>query len=135
MGRNSVLGPMEWMSFGLSFILVLLTIGALYYLFLRFGLGTMPVKMERRMKVVETLAVGPRQKIVLLRVGGREVLVGVTAQQMHALADWPIDTPEAVPKAVIEPMHVTRVATKTKSLRERLGAFGFGAKSNKGERS
>ena len=82
-----MLGPMEWMSFGLSFLLVLLTIGALYFLFLRFGLGAMPVKTERRMKVVETLAVGPRQKIVLLRVAGREVLVGVTAQQMHALAD------------------------------------------------
>jgi flagellar protein FliO/FliZ len=135
MGRTSVLGPMEWMSFGLSFLLVLLTIGALYFLFLRFGLGAMPVKTERRMKVVETLAVGPRQKIVLLRVAGREVLVGVSAQQMHALADWPMDTEVVVAKAVVEPTHVTRVATKTKSLRERLGAFGFGAERDTGGRS
>jgi flagellar protein FliO/FliZ len=135
MGRTSVLGPMEWMSFGLSFFLVLLTIGALYFLFLRFGLGAMPVKTERRMKVVETLAVGPRQKIVLLRVAGREVLVGVTAQQMHALADWPMEPEVAVAKAVVDPTYVTRVEAKTKSLRERFGVFGFGAARDKGGRS
>ena len=130
-----MLGPMEWMSFGLSFLLVLLTIGALYFLFLRFGLGALPVKTGRRMKVVETLAVGPRQKIVLLRVAGREVLVGVTAQQMHALADWPMEPEVAVAKAVVDPTHVTRVGAETKSLRERFGVFGFGAERDKGGRS
>jgi len=135
MGRTSVLGPMEWMSFGLSFILVLLTIGALYFLFHRFVLGAMPMKIERRMKVVETLAVGPRQKIVLMRVAGREVVIGITAQQMNTLVEWPLEIDAPVAKAVMEPLPEVRAATKTKSLRELFGAVGFGTKSDQGGRS
>ena len=135
MGRTSVLGPMEWMSFGLSFILVLLTIGALYFLFHRFVLGAMPMKIERRMKVVETLAVGPRQKIVLMRVAGREVVIGITAQQMNTLAEWPLEVDAPVAKVVMEPLPVVRAATKAKSLREMFGAVGFGTKSDQVGRS
>jgi len=135
MGRTSVLGPMEWMSFGLSFILVLLTIGALYFLFHRFVLGAMPMKIERRMKVVETLAVGPRQKIVLMRVAGREVVIGITAQQMNTLVEWPLEVDAPVAKVVMEPLPEVRAATKTKSLRELFGAVGFGTKSDQGGRS
>jgi len=135
MGRTSVLGPMEWMSFGLSFILVLLTIGALYFLFHRFVLGAMPMKIERRMKVVETLAVGPRQKIVLMRVAGREVVIGITAQQMNTLVEWPLEIDAPVAKAVMEPLPEVRAATKTKSLREMFGAVGFGTKSDQVGRS
>jgi flagellar protein FliO/FliZ len=80
---------MEWMSFGLSFLLVLLTMGALYFLFHRFVLGGMPRRAEPRMRIAETLAVGPRQKIVLLRVNDREVLVGITGQTMCSLSEWP----------------------------------------------
>jgi len=126
---------MEWMSFGLSFILVLLTIGALYFLFHRFVLGAMPMKIERRMKVVETLAVGPRQKIVLMRVAGREVVIGITAQQMNTLVEWPLEIDAPVAKAVMEPLPEVRAATKTKSLREMFGAVGFGTKSDQVGRS
>ena len=135
MGRTSVLGPMEWMSFGLSFMLVLLTIGALYFLFHRFVLGAMPVKMERRMKVLETLAVGPRQKIVLMRVAGREVVIGITAQQMNALAEWPLEIDTPLATAVLEPLPEVRVASQKKSLREMFGAVGFSAKSDMGSRT
>jgi len=86
---------MEWMSFGLSFLLVLLTIGALYFLFHRFVLGAMPRRAEPRMRIAETLAVGPRQKILLLRINDREVLVGVTGQTMCSLSEWTC-TPEPV---------------------------------------
>lgn len=44
---------------------------------------------DARLQVVETLAIGPRQKIALLRLNDCEVLVGITAQQMTALAQWP----------------------------------------------
>ena len=135
MGGAGVLGPMEWLSFGLSFLLVLLTIGALYFLFHRFVLGAMPVKMERRMKVMETLAVGPRQKMVLLRIAGREVLVGITAQQMNALAEWPLEGGAVAAKAVVEPMPPARVAARTKTLRDMFGLSGFGAQGDKGGRS
>jgi flagellar protein FliO/FliZ len=80
---------MEWMSFGLSFLLVLLTMGALYFLFHRFVLGGMPRRAEPRIRIAETLAVGPRQKILLLRINDREVLVGITGQTMCSLSEWP----------------------------------------------
>lgn len=96
MGRSGQLGPMEWMSFGVSFLLVLLTIGALYFLFHRFVLGAMPRRAEPRIRIAETLAVGPRQKIVLIRINDREVLVGITGQNMCSLSEWPCAPEPAV---------------------------------------
>ena len=120
------LGPMEWMSFGLSFAFVLLTIGALYFLFHRFVLGTMPRRAEPRIKVLETLAVGPRQKIVLLRLGQREVLVGVTAQQMSALSEWPVDPATlAATTTVGESLAAQGAAGAQKSLRNIFNGVNF----------
>jgi flagellar biogenesis protein FliO len=45
----------------------------------------------RRMQIIESLSVGPRQKFALLRVGEHEVLVGITPTQMTSLAHWPAD--------------------------------------------
>jgi flagellar protein FliO/FliZ len=87
---------MEWLSFGLSFLLVLLAIGTLYFLFHRFVLGAMPRRVEPRIRIIETLAVGPRQKIVLLRTNDREVLVGITGQTMRSLSEWPCAPESAV---------------------------------------
>jgi flagellar protein FliO/FliZ len=39
--------------------------------------------------VIEAVSVGPRQKIALVRVGNREVLVGVSPTQLTALGSWP----------------------------------------------
>jgi flagellar biogenesis protein FliO len=41
------------------------------------------------LQVIEAVSVGPRQKIALVRVGGREVLVGVSPTQLTALGSWP----------------------------------------------
>lgn len=46
-------------------------------------------KNAPRLHTIETLSVGPRQKIVLIQVDGQDVLVGVTAHQMTALSPWP----------------------------------------------
>ena len=115
------------MSFGLSFAFVLLTIGALYFLFHRFVLGTMPRRAEPRIKVLETLAVGPRQKIVLLRLGQREVLVGVTAQQMNALSEWPVDpaTLAAAATTVGDPLANQGAAGGQRSLRNIFNGVNF----------
>ena len=51
--------------------------------------STMLRKKSQRMHTVETLSVGPRQKILLIQVDGQDVLVGVTAHQMTALSPWP----------------------------------------------
>ena len=44
---------------------------------------------QRQLRLVETLSVGPRQKIVLMEVDGQRLVVGVSPQQMQALGQWP----------------------------------------------
>jgi flagellar protein FliO/FliZ len=51
--------------------------------------STLLRKKNQRMHTLETLSVGPRQKILLIQVDGQNVLVGVTAHQMTALSPWP----------------------------------------------
>jgi flagellar biogenesis protein FliO len=38
---------------------------------------------------LETLSVGTRQKIMLIRVDDREILVGVSVHNMTVLSPWP----------------------------------------------
>jgi flagellar biogenesis protein FliO len=41
--------------------------------------------------VLETHIVGTRQRIILLRAKDREVLIGMTVNQITTLATWPAD--------------------------------------------
>src|SRR5574343_1922272 len=42
-------------------------------------------KGEARLKIVETLSIGPRQKIALVQLDGQDVLLGITVQSITAL--------------------------------------------------
>jgi len=69
----------------------------------------------RRMQVIESLSVGPRQKFALLRVGEHEVLVGITPTQMTSLAQWPAETsnqPSSTPSNSGSIIHATLSDTK-----------------------
>lgn len=73
-----------------SLVLVFGLMGALLW-----GLKRMQTQMGRsqpgrRLQIVESVAVGPRQKIALVRVDGHEVLVGLSPGQMTALGQWPV---------------------------------------------
>ena len=73
-----------------SLILVFGLMGALLW-----GLKRMQTQMGqslpgRRLQIVESVGVGPRQKIALVRVDGHEVLVGLSPGQMTALGQWPV---------------------------------------------
>jgi flagellar protein FliO/FliZ len=50
---------------------------------------------ERQIKHLETMSAGPRQKIILLRVKDREILVGISAGQINTLAQWQSDSSTA----------------------------------------
>ena len=43
----------------------------------------------RRLQIIESLSVGTRQKVALIRVGEREVLIGVSPTQINGIASWP----------------------------------------------
>ena len=52
---------------------------------------------QRQLRLVETLSVGPRQKIVLMEVDGQRRVGGVSPQQMPALGQWPAKGLPAAP--------------------------------------
>ena len=78
---TSATSHLDWASLAGNFLLVLvLLVGVLWLLRRMQGIkglqGLRPV--ARRLSVVEALSVGPRQKLALVRLDDREVLVGIT---------------------------------------------------------
>lgn len=49
---------------------------------------------ERRLQVLETLGVGTRQKLALVRVGQQEILISITPTQINTLGQWPVHAHE-----------------------------------------
>ena len=80
-----------------SFALVLALMAALLWALRKLQTRMGAQGTGRRMQIIESLSVGPRQKFALLRVGEHEVLVGITPTQMTSLAQWPADLSSAAP--------------------------------------
>ncbi len=78
----------DWLQYLLSFAFVIGLLLALLFTLRKLQNGAMLRKSSNRMQMLETLSVGPRQKIALIQVDGREVLIGSTAQHMTALSPW-----------------------------------------------
>jgi flagellar protein FliO/FliZ len=94
----------DWLQYALSFALVIGLLLALLWTLRKMQNGsTMLRKKNQRMHTVETLSVGPRQKILLIQVDGQDLLVGVTAHQMTALSPWPahLAMPAAITKETL----------------------------------
>jgi len=43
----------------------------------------------RRLQIIESISVGTRQKVALIRVGEREVLIGISPTQINGISSWP----------------------------------------------
>jgi len=67
----------------LGLILVLSIIAVLAWL-LR-GTGRFQFSTNSDLKIISSIALGPRERAVLLQVGEKQILVGVTAQQIQTL--------------------------------------------------
>jgi flagellar protein FliO/FliZ len=50
----------------------------------------------RRMQVLETLGVGTRQKLALVRVGEHEILISITPTQINSLGQWKVEPIEQI---------------------------------------
>ena len=96
MAASTPLGFTDWLSFAASFVLVLLLIGFLFFLLRRLGGGRLRPGNDKQISVLETQAMGNRQRIVLVRAKDREILLGMSMQQISTLAIW---SPEELAKA------------------------------------
>ena len=98
-----------------SFALVLAIMAALLWALRKLQSRLNSQNPGRRMQVIESLSVGPRQKFALLRVGEHEVLVGITPTQMTSLAQWPASTSSqfsSTPSDSASIIHATLSETK-----------------------
>ena len=114
---GSALPPIDWVQLVSSFLLVIGLL-ALALVWMKRLQRVAPGK-GRRIQVLETQATGPRQKMILVRVQGREVLVGVSPGRMDALGEW-----AAVEEAVnAAPPSEQPVSVPFSSAQEKLARF------------
>ncbi len=64
---------------------------ALYYALKKVGNIGLHRRHLRQLHLLETHTLGNRQRIVLVRAKDREILLGITAQQIAPLAEWPAE--------------------------------------------
>jgi len=86
--------PSQWLSLILSFALVLVLLLGTLWVLRRIGAAGLRPQAGRRLAIVESLWLGNRQRVVLLRVDQREILVGISAQGMTRLDAASAGTPE-----------------------------------------
>jgi len=92
MGTQLATG-VDWWRVGASMVLVFGLLGAMLWTLKRMKTLQIRHKGEPKLQVLETLTVGPRQKIALLQVGNRQVLVGMSPSQFTALGSWEDSAP------------------------------------------
>jgi flagellar protein FliO/FliZ len=89
---NNPIEPSQWLSMITSFILVIgLLVGTLWVL--RRMSGRSLRTAGGRLAIVESLWLGPRQRLALVRIDERELLVAITQQQVTLLTVLPPDRP------------------------------------------
>jgi flagellar biogenesis protein FliO len=86
-------------SISTSIVLVLAGVGGTYWAIRRHrNAGFFPSQSSEgvAIRVVSRVSLGPRQAAILIRVGAKQVLVGVGPQGTPSLlAAWPVDAPTA----------------------------------------
>ncbi|MFZ2738517.1 MAG: flagellar biosynthetic protein FliO [Burkholderiaceae bacterium] len=87
MGSTGV-SAIDWLRVAGSIVLVLLLLAALLWTLRRMKTLQSSQGGERKLHVIETISVGPRQKIALLQVANHQVLIGMSATQFTALGSW-----------------------------------------------
>ncbi len=90
----------DWLSFAASFGIVLALLGALLYVLKRMQNGSLLGLPQRRIRILESASLGPRQKLVLLRVKDQDLLIGVSVQQISTLASFPLTDEEVVAESM-----------------------------------
>ena len=84
----------DWLSFIASFAVVLALLGVVLFTLKKMQSGSLLGMAPRKIRILDSVSIGPRQKIVLLRVKDEDILVGVTVQQINTLAGFPLSGEE-----------------------------------------
>ncbi len=72
-----------------SFVLVLVLLFATLWVLRRIGVSGLRTQSGRRLAIVDSLWLGNRQRIVLVRVDEKEVVIGVSGQTISLLVELP----------------------------------------------
>ena len=88
------MGSTNWLYVAMNFAIVLALLGGVLYVLKRMQGGNLLGMPARKIKVIEMVSVAPRQKVVLLRVKDHDVLIGVSPQQINAIATFPVSADE-----------------------------------------
>jgi len=84
----------NWLYIAMNFAIVLALLAGVLYVLKRMQSGNLLGMPTRKIKVIESVSVSPRQKVVLLRVKDQDVLIGVSPQQINAIATFPVSADE-----------------------------------------
>lgn len=99
------MGSTNWLYIAMNFAIVLALLAGVLYVLKRMQSGNLLGMPTRKIKVIEMVSVAPRQKVVLLRVKDQDVLIGVSPQQVNAIATFPVSAEEiasdTIPTAAI----------------------------------
>lgn len=79
-------------------LLIIALIFGLAWLLRRFGQGGL-FKQQKSIKIVAAMALGTRERLVVVDVGGQQILLGVTAREINTLHvfDEPVIDAEPLP--------------------------------------
>ena len=84
---NGLANSLDWVSMISSFLLVIGLLAVVLHLLKRFQPGGLAT--GRQIQLLESLGTGARQKVVLVRVRDKDLLLGVSVNQINTLAEWP----------------------------------------------
>jgi flagellar protein FliO/FliZ len=85
---TTVPGNIDWLRIGGSIALVFVLLLTMLWVLRRLRSMQIAKGGMSKLEIVETISVGPRQKIALLRVEQHMLLIGMSANQFTALGQW-----------------------------------------------
>jgi flagellar biogenesis protein FliO len=121
MNPTSPIGANDWLQLAITFSTVLLLLGGGYLIFRYLKKGANPSSIKL-MSIIEVLPIDSRQRLVLLRVRDKEVLLSMSPNGIERLGEWDHETtkmaasPNAAPQFSSSTSPVKEKASRIKNL-------------------